>query len=123
NNLIIGSGLQQISVAASKLDITAGRDVTLFTTVDALDLRAFQGNGAALTVVAGTGGQGNILVHGSLFLNGENNGPTGSGNGGTVSLTTKSTDSFFIGSASDPVNGVKGSITVTGAATGGSGGI
>src|SRR5207302_3797830 len=81
-------------IQAGALTATAGSDISV--DVAALTLGSFQNNGAHVNLTAGQSGSGNLFINGTLDVTGPPNLGAGSGNGGTVSLTSSSTTHFTI---------------------------
>lgn len=139
SDLVIGNGSGQINISAAggsagstagnggTAVLSSGRHLTINNTFDPnVGPQGANGNGGNLTLVAGTGGSGNLVVTGSLT---DSQG-VGTGNGGTVSITYRdATNSFVIGSsvtnsgvtgiiyAGAPLNGTGGSITIANSAS------
>ena len=73
---------------------------------------AVNAKAGTLTVTAGTAGDGNVFINGSLNMIG-----SGTGAGGIVTLVSKSATAFTIG-AGAALNGINGTITLSGGAGG-----
>ena len=114
----------QISVASGTTGNGSGGTVILSSggnlvvdpsAISAAPTPGGNGNGAQYSFTAGTPGPGNLQIGGSLSANG-----VGSGQGGSISLTSNSSSAFVIGGSSG--NFVNGTLAANGGPTSGGGG-
>ncbi|MDR3615253.1 MAG: hypothetical protein P4L53_16970 [Candidatus Obscuribacterales bacterium] len=100
---------------ASPVIITSGGNLT----VDPAGLNllpAANGDGTTVVLTAGTSGTGNLLVTGNIDVSG-----AGTGNGGSVTLTSASATPFTV-NQNATVNGIDGTISANGGPQGGNAG-
>ncbi len=118
-NIAIGAGTNAFNISATGSNgaggivaISSGGDLTV--DVSGLSTAASgNGNGANISLFAGTAGPGNLQITGSLSANGQ-----GTGNGGMISLLSNGTLPFFLDGSTGITNGITGSISATGGAGG-----
>ncbi len=136
SNPTIGTGAGQFQLLAAggagggsggSIIATSGGNLTINPT--GLSVAASgNGNGGVLSLsalnfgAATDGSQGNLLITGNISV-----APAGTGSGGTLALLSTSSNSFNIGSTTNNLNGVEGTLTITNGnfslSSGGSGGI
>lgn len=103
-----------------EVDFSAGRNLTVLTSLAALDarVRGANGTGATLRFAAGTTGTGSLFINGSLNALGFGT----NGGGGTIILSSASAPTFNIGAGSLANGGVAGILAATGGGVSGNGG-
>jgi hypothetical protein len=97
---------------AGSVAFSAGRNLTVAPGSISMITAA---DGADLSFTAGTGGSGNLLISAALSVDG-----VGSGDGGTITLSSKSNTTFNIGAPT--TNGIVGVLSANGGGIEGAGG-
>jgi hypothetical protein len=85
---------------AGSVSITSAGDVMISNPVAGINVNAPSGsnaNGGTIFITAGTSGQGNVTISGTLHADGDTSSITATG--GTINITTTSTTPFDIGNA------------------------
>jgi hypothetical protein len=83
--------------------------------------RGTNGDGGSYILEAGSAGSGNLFVSGAINSKGGGATGTGTGNGGSVQLISKSTTAFLVNGGAT-ANGISGAVGASGGTAGGSGG-
>src|SRR5262249_39577059 len=110
SDLGVGGAPGQMVLSGSKVSISAGRTLTVNMVALTLQFSLANNDAPSVSLAAGAAGTGNLLITGSIDAGGPDG--SGTGNGGSITLSSASTQAFVVGGAT--VNGLTGTVTAQG---------